>query len=136
MKITPNDCQVKLSDYFSTLDNEEVSIVIEGENTSALKKYISLTENVNDVIDIANYSSGKMNVSGDEVNVLVHVGDYTKYKNLKESYVPVRTLVFVDGAETKMNLVPGTLLRLDACDDLYIPESEMSINDAVNKLLN
>jgi hypothetical protein len=62
MKITPNDCQVKLSDYFSTLDNEEVSIVIEGENTSALKKYISLTENVNDVIDIANYSSGKMNV--------------------------------------------------------------------------
>ena len=135
VKITPNDCQVKVSDYFSSSDNKEIEIVIEGEKTLALKKYISLTENINDVIDIANYVNGKMSVSNEEIDVLIHSGDYTRYKNIKESYTPVRTLVFVDGVETKLNVVPGSSLKLDTVDDLYIPESEISINSAVNKLL-
>lgn len=135
VRVTPPDCCVKVSEFFSKSDNEEVSIVMEGETTSAIKKYISLTEDVNNVIDIANYVPGKMNVSGVDINVLIHKGDYTKYKNVKESYEPVRTLVFDNGKETSMRLIPGTALRLDSADDLYIPESEMSINDAINKLL-
>ena len=136
MRITPNDCQVKLQEFYSTPENKEVELVIEGVKTPALKKYIRLTENVNGVIDIANYESGKMNINNESVNVLIHMGDYMNYKNVNESYGAVRTLVYNTNGETNMTLVSGNSLRLDTNDDIYIPEYVQSINNAVDTLLS
>ena len=132
MRVTPTDCQVKLNEFFNTPDDKEIELIIEGVKTPAIRKYIKLTENVNDVIDIANYTNGKM---GSE-KVLIHIGDYTRYKNVNESYVSVRTLVFGNNGETKLILAPGTNLRLDNNGDVYIPEYVESINNAVDKLLS
>ena len=135
MKITPNDCYVKVSDYFSTNENDEVNIVIEGEKTSAIKRYVNLTENINDVIDVANYVPGKIVHNGMNEDILIHIGDYMKYKNLKESYETVRVLSFVNESETTLNYVSGSYIRLNDANDIYISENEISINDAINKLL-
>ena len=136
MRITPNDCQVKIQEYYSTPENKEVELVIEGVKTPALKKYIQLTENINDVIDIANYEPGKMNINNESVNVLIHKGDYMNYKNVNESYGAVKTLVFDNNGETSMILAPGNSLRLSKNDDVYIPEYIQSLNVAVDTLLS
>ncbi len=136
MRITPEDCQVKIMEFFSTPDDKEVELVIEGEKTKAIKKYIRLTENVNDVIDIANYAKGKMIVANESVDVLIHMNDYNEYRNVNESYKTVRTLVFNDKGETSMTVVSGTVLRLDSKEDVYIPEYVESISKSIDTLLS
>lgn len=136
MRITPDDCQVKVMEFFSTPEDKEVELVIEGEKTNAIRKYIRLTENVNDIMDIANYAKGKMLVANEAVDVLIHMNDYNVYRNVNESYKTVRTLVFNNNGETSMKVVPGTILRLDTKEDVYIPEYVESISKSVDKLLS
>lgn len=136
MRITPADCQVKLMEFFSTPEDKEVELVIEGTKTPALRKYIQLTENVNDVIDIANYVPGKVNTVSGKVNALIHLGDYTTYKNVNESFASVRTLQFNQNKETKMVVESGVNVSLDTNDDIYIPEYVEYINNAVDTLLS
>lgn len=136
MRITPEDCQVKIMEFFSTPDDKEVELVIEGERTKAIKKYIRLTENVNDVFDIANYAKGKMIVANESVDVLIHMNDYNEYRNVNESYKTVRTLVFNDKGETSMTIVSGSVLRLDNKEDVYIPEYVESISKSIDTLLS
>lgn len=136
MRITPEDCQVKIMEFFSTPDDKEVELVIEGERTKAIKKYIRLTENVNDVFDIANYAKGKMIVANESVDVLIHMNDYNEYRNVNESYKTVRTLVFNDKGETSMTIVSGSVLRLDSKEDVYIPEYVESISKSIDTLLS
>lgn len=136
MRITPADCQVKLCEFFSTPEDKEVELVIEGTKTPALRKYIQLTENVNDVIDIANYVPGKINTLSGKINALIHIGDYTTYKNVNESFVSVRTLQFNQNNETKMVVESGINVSLDTNDDVYIPEFVEYINNAVDTILS
>ena len=77
VQVTPNDCKVKLLEYVTANENDEINIIIEGEATKAAKKYIRITENLNDVLDLANYAEGKMilNVEGvlTESDVLINI---------------------------------------------------------------
>lgn len=136
VRITPSDCQVKLMEYFSTPDDKEVEIVIEGTKTPALKKFIRIVENVNDVIDIANYVPGKVNTLSGKVDALVNLNDYTQYKNVNESYSSVRVLLFNANKETMMVMESGVNVSLDVNDDIYIPEYVESVNNAIETLLS
>lgn len=48
-RVTPSDCMVKLSEYIQAKENDEINIIIEGESTKAIKKYIRITESLEDV---------------------------------------------------------------------------------------
>ena len=135
VQVTPNDCKVKLLEYVTANENDEISIIIEGEATKAAKKYIRITENLNDVLDLANYAEGKMilNVEGvlTESDVLINIKDYMKYKNVNEETCPVKTLVFDDNGETHLRYVNGTQLRLNESSDVYVPEYINDLNRAM-----
>ena len=114
---------------------DEINIIIEGEATKATKKYIRITENLNDVLDLANYAEGKMtlNVEGvlTESDVLINIKDYMKYKNVNEETCPVKTLVFDENGETHLRYVNGTQLRLNESSDVYVPEYINDLNRAM-----
>ena len=135
MRVTPNDCKVRLIEYMSAKDGDEIQIVIEGEATKADRKYIRITESVADVLDLANYADGKMSLMVEgrlvESDVLVNVKDYMKYKNVNENVFPVRTLVFDDNGETHLRYVNGANLRLNESGDIYVPDYEASLKRSV-----
>lgn len=135
VQVTPNDCKVKLLEYVTAKENDEINIIIEGEATKATKKYIRITENLNDVLDLANYAEGKMtlNIEGvlTESDVLVNIKDYMKYKNVNEETCPVRTLVYDETGETHLKYINGTQLRLNESSDIYVPEYINDLNRAM-----
>ena len=135
MKVTPADCKVKLLEYNAAKDDDELEIIIEGTKTSALKKYIQITENLNEWLDLDNYAEGKLlvNVEGviNESDVLVNKSDYSRYKLVKESVCPCRVLVFDDNKETHLRYINGTNLRLNENDDEYVPDYVRDLNAAV-----
>lgn len=135
VKVTPNDCKVKLMDYIVAKENDEISIILEGEATKAVKKYIRITDDLNEVFDLANYAEGKMtlNVEGglQESEVLVNLRDYYRYKNVNEEVCPVRTLIYDENGETHMRYINGTQLRLNEGSDIYVPEYINDLNRAM-----
>ena len=135
VQVTPNDCKVKLLEFVTAKENDEINIIIEGESTKATKKYIRITENLNDVLDLANYAEGKMalNIEGvlTESDVLVNIKDYMKYKNVNEETCPVRTLVYDESGETHLRYINGTQLRLNESSDIYVPEYINDLNRAM-----
>ena len=135
VQVTPNDCSVKLFEFITSKDDDEINIIIEGEATKAKKKYIRITENLDDVFDLANYTEGVMtlNVEGvlEESNVLVNIKDYLKYKNVNEETCPVRTLIYDENGETHLKYINGTQLRLNESSDVYVPEYINDLNRAL-----
>jgi hypothetical protein len=133
--VTPNDCKVKLLEYVTANENDEINIIIEGEATKATKKYIRITENLNDVLDLANYAEGKMtlNIEGvlTESDVLINIKDYMRYKNVNEETCPVKTLVFDENGETHLRYINGTQLHLNESSDIYVPEYINDLNRAM-----
>lgn len=135
VQVTPNDCKVKLLEYIVAKPEDEINIIIEGEATKAAKKFIRITENLNDVLDLANYAEGKMtlNIEGrlTESDVLIHIKDYMHYKNVNEETCPVRTLVYDENGETHLRYINGTQLRLNESSDIYVPEYVNDLNKAM-----
>lgn len=140
MQCTPNDTKVQLLEFMNASDNDEINIIIEGTKTKALKKYIRLTENLNNVLDLHNYSKGKARIIVEgvatEADVLINYNDYVAYKNSNEETVPVRVLERDSSGETHLRYVSGSNLVLDNPDDEYTPVYEQMFNDAVEKLKN
>lgn len=134
-RVTPSDCKVKLLEYNAAKDDDKLEIIIEGTKTEALKKYIQITENLNEWLDLENYAEGKLivNVEGvvNESDVLVNKDDYSRYKLVKESICPCRVLVFDDNKETHLRYINGTNLRLNENDEEYVPDYVKSLDVAV-----
>ena len=135
VQVTPNDCKVKLLEFITAKPEDEINIIIEGEATKAAKKFIRITENLNDVLDLANYAEGKMslNIEGTltESDVLINIKDYMHYKNVNEETCPVRTLVYDENGETHLRYINGTQLRLNESSDIYVPEYINDLNKAM-----
>ena len=135
VQVTPNDCKVKLLEYIVAKPEDDVNIIIEGESTKTSKKYIKITENLNDVLDLANYAEGKMtlNIEGKitESDVLINIKDYLNYKNINEETCPVRTLIYDETGETHLRYINGTQLRLNESSDIYVPEYVNDLNKAM-----
>ena len=138
VQVTPNDCQVQLLEYLTAPDDAEINLIIEGQKTPAVKKYIKITEDIDSVIDMANYGEGKIAyvVEGktDVNDVLVHLGDYKHYRMVKESNIPVRVLLKDDNGETHLRFVAGGNIRLNEGTDVYTPDYELLIDSAINLL--
>ena len=138
VQVTPNDCKVQLLEWLTSPDDKEINLIIEGEKTPALRKYIKITENIDDVVDLANYAEGKMTIivegASQETDVLLNINDYRNYKNVNESNVPVRVLLKDEVGETHLRYIAGGNLRLNESNDVYTPEYEVLVNNAINSL--
>jgi len=138
VQVTPNDCHVKLLDYMRASDNSEVNIVIEGENAKSMKRYIRILEDLNDVIDLANYAPGVMThiVEGVEqkTDVLVNVQDYRNYVMTNESSGSVRTLVFDENNETHMMNISGGNLMMRGTEGLLESKENKLMDYAISAL--
>ena len=137
-QVTPNDCKVQLLEFMTANDDAEINLIIEGEKTKAQKKYIRITESLDDLIDLANYSKGTMTyiVEGVEqkTDVLINTKDYQTYMVMNESTIPVRTLIFDENGETHMSNIPGGNLMICESEDYFKPESERLMESAIAAL--
>lgn len=138
VQVTPNNCSVKLLEYMTASDNTEINIIIEGENAKAMKRYIRILEDLNSVVDLANYAPGVMThiVEGVEqkVDVLVNVPDYRTYVMVNESSGSVRTLVFDENGETHMMNVSGGNLVMKGTEGLFESKDEKLMDYAISAL--
>ena len=134
IQLTPGDCKVKLLEYNKANDDQEIELVIEGERTKALKKYIRITENLKETFDLANYGEGKLsfiNESGMQTkDVLINLNDYRTYKSLNQEAYPVR-IIMQEGEEAHMSYVNGTNVVLNESGDVYEPEYAASLMEAM-----
>ena len=137
-QVTPNDCKVQLLEYMKASDNTEINIIIEGEKTKVAKKYVRINEDLNDVMDLANYSPGTMTfvVEGvvQKTDVLVNVRDFSNYVMMNESTIPVRTLIFADNGETHLSYINGGNLMINESEDFFKPETERLMESAIAAL--
>ena len=137
-QVTPNDCKVQLLEFINAKDDDNIKLIIEGEKTKAQKKYIRITESLDEILDLANYSNGTMTyiVEGVEqkTDVLINIRDYQNYMVMNEESVPVRTLVFDENGETHMANIPGGNLMIRESEDYFKPESEKLMESAISAL--
>lgn len=137
-QVTPNDCKVQLLEFMTAKDDAEINLIIEGEKTTAQKKYIRITESLDEILDLANYSKGTMTyiVEGVEQNtdVLINTRDYQTYMVMNEATVPVRTLIFDENGETHMSNIPGGNLMICESEDYFKPEVEKLMESAITAL--
>ena len=137
-QVTPNDCRVQLNEWMNAKDDEEIDILLEGVKTKAMKKYIRVTESLNEVINLNNYTNATMTylVEGveEKTNVLVNIRDYQKYMMIKESAETVRTLVFDEDGNSHMKNIPGGNLMIAESEDYFKPESEKLMESAIKAL--
>ena len=137
-QVTPNDCKVQLLEYMTSKDDAEINLIIEGEKTKAQKKYIRITESLDELIDLANYSKGIMTyiIEGVEqkTDVLINTRDYQTYMVMNESTIPVRTLIFDENGETHMSNIHGGNLMICESEDYFKPEVEKLMESAIAAL--
>ena len=137
-QVTPNDCKVQLLEFMTAKDDAEINLIIEGEKTTAQKKYIRITESLDEILDLANYSKGTMTyiVEGVKQNteVLINTRDYQNYMVMNEETVPVRTLIFDENGETHMSNIPGGNLMICESEDYFKPEFEKLMESAITAL--
>ena len=137
-QVTPNDCKVQLLEFMTAKDDAEINLIIEGEKTTAQKKYIRITESLDEILDLANYSKGTMTyiVEGVEqkTDVLINTRDYQNYMVMNEATVPVRTLIFDENRETHMSNIPGGNLMICESEDYFKPEAEKLMENAIMAL--
>ena len=137
-QVTPNDCKVQLLEFMTAKDDDEINLIIEGEKTTAQKKYIRITESLDEILDLANYSKGTMTyiVEGVEqkTDVLINTRDYQTYMVMNEETVPVRTLIFDENRETHMSNIPGGNLMICESEDYFKPEVEKLMENAIMAL--
>ena len=137
-QVTPNDCKVQLLEFMTAKDDAEINLIIEGEKTTAQKKYIRITESLDEILDLANYSKGTMTyiVEGVEQNtdVLINTRDYQTYMVMNEETVPVRTLIFDKNGETHMSNIPGGNLMICESEDYFKSEAEKLMESAITAL--
>ena len=103
-----------------------------------MKRYIRILEDLNDVIDLANYSPGVMThvVEGVEqkTDVLVNIQDYRNYAMTNESSGSVRTLVFDENNETHMMNISGGNLSMRGTEGLFESKENKLMDYAISAL--
>ena len=137
-QVTPNDCRVQLLEWIKAKDEDEIDIILEGEHTKAMKKFIRVTESLDDVMDLTNYAKATFNyiVEGKNASedVLVNIRDYQRYMMVNESYSPVRALVFDEDGTTHMKNVNGGNITICESEGYIKPENNSLLESAVNAL--
>ena len=109
-QITPNNTFVKYSDFINAKNDEDITIVIDGQRTVANKKYIRIMEEVNDFANVNEYVEG-VEISGSGAtlrNILFNISDYSKAAG---SSAPVRVLVTDENNEQVLIYLPAGSIK-------------------------
>jgi len=133
MRITSDDCRVKLNEYDSAKPDDEVNVILEGKSTKIVKKYLRITENLLETLDVNNYAAGKVRLSLEEglvdADAYVNRKDFNTYKNINESMYPVRVIVKLD-ENAKMIYANGASITLNESED-YMPSYAKDLKNAI-----
>lgn len=109
-RLTPNSCFVKYSEYIAAQPEDDVRMVVENEQVFAKKKYIKVTEEVNEFANINDYVEGVEVTSTGEVlrNVLLNLKDFNSSNGTSD---PVRVLVTLEDGSKKLVNLPASSVR-------------------------
>jgi len=132
-RITSDDCKVSLLEYNNAKEDDELNVILEGESTKMLKKYVKITENLCEALDINNYLEGSVKLNLDEglvdAEAYINAKDFNTYRNINESTYPVRAIVKMNES-AKLVYVNGSSISVKGTDD-YVPEY---VNDLKNAM--
>lgn len=111
-QITPNNCYVKYSDFINAKDNEDLTIVIDGQKSAANKKYIRIMEEVNDFANVNDYVPGvELSNNGVELrNILFNINDYNRAEGAAS---PVRVIITNNDKQILDYLPVGSIKPID-----------------------
>ena len=109
-RLTPNNCYTKYSEYMNAGDNDNIKIIVEGETTLVNKKYVKITEDVNDFINPGDYVAGEeITDLGEKLrDILFNIKDYEAAVRSTDS---VRVLIDTSDDERKIILLPCGSIR-------------------------
>ena len=103
MKMTPDDCKMKYSDYVNAANDDKVSVLVENQKLSIDRKYMRVLEDVNDFANITDYEklSDKYYYNKKDFSLAESVGNMGK---------PVRVLAD-NGEKWELLTVPANTLK-------------------------
>jgi len=109
-QLTPNNCYVKYSEYINAKDDDDIRMIIENQQTFAKKKYVKITEDVNDFANVNEYVEGvEVASNGAELrNILFNIKDY---EHATGSATPVRVLVTDETGDKSLIYLPANSVR-------------------------
>lgn len=109
-QLTPNNCYVKYSEYINAKDDDDIRMIIENQQTFAKKKYVKITEDVNDFANVNEYVEGvEVASNGAELrNILFNIKDY---EHATGSATPVRVLVTDETGDKNLIYLPANSVR-------------------------
>lgn len=109
-QITPNNCFVKYSEYINAKEDDDIRMMIESEQVFAKKKYVKVTEDVNEFANVNEYVEGvEISSSGLELrNILFNITDY---EHASGSSSPVRVLISDESGERHLIDLPAGSIR-------------------------
>jgi hypothetical protein len=103
MKMTPDDCKMKYSDYVNAANDDKVPVLVEKQKLSIDRKYMKVLEDVNDFANITDYEklSDKYYYNKKDFSLAESVGNMGK---------PVRVLAD-NGEKWELLTVPANTLK-------------------------
>lgn len=109
-RLTPNDCYTKYSEYMNAKDDDNIRIIVEGQTTLVNKKYIKITEDVNEFINPNDYVSGEeISDMGEKLrDILFNIKDYEAAVKDTDA---VRVMIDTPDGERKLVLLPCSSIK-------------------------
>ncbi len=109
-QLTPNNCYVKYSEYIKANADDDIRMIIENQQTFAKKKFVRITEEVNDFANVNDYVEGvEVASSGAELrNILFNIRDY---EHAPGSATPIRVLVTDETGDKHLIYLPASSVR-------------------------
>ncbi len=109
-QITPNNCYVKYSEYIAANPDDDIRMVVESEQVFTKKKFVRVTEDVNEFANVNDYVEGvEISSAGYELrNILFNVRDYEQASGTS---TPVRVLVTDENGDKSLIYLPAGSVR-------------------------
>lgn len=103
IRMTPDDCVAKYSDYVFTPDNEKMPVIVEGQKLLIDRKYIKVFDEVNEFANVNEYKLlGESYYNTKDFQIAESTGNMSK---------PVRALVNKSDKWKLMNVPAGTFMH-------------------------
>ena len=114
VRVTPTNTYVKYSDWLNAKNNEDVRVLIEGQNTFAKRSDIEILADINEFANVNDYRMGNIiNENGEAVSdIIINARDFMKGTGYSS---PVRCLIEseIDGTKkTRLISVPKGSLNI------------------------
>lgn len=104
IRMTPDDCMTKYSDYVSAEDTNKIPVLVEGQKLLIDRKYIRILENVGDFANIPDYKKV-------DENTYYNTRDYKLAESKGNMNNSVRTLINKSGKWELVNNPAGTFMN-------------------------